>query len=439
MNNPILSAGTTLKNHTYRIRRLLGQGGFGAVYLAEDLSRKTLCAIKESFDTSPRAQAQFATEATILMLLQHRALTPVTDHFVEPSGQQYLVMEYVEGQDLAELLDRRGPLPEKDVLVWMDQVLDAAAYLHAYKPRSVIHRDIKPDNIRLLPDGRTVRLVDFGIAKIGGAADRTRSAARGVTPGFSPPEQYGTGTDTFSDVYALGATLYNLLTNVVPPVSVDIAHSGAQLIPPRHLNPQISPQVEQVILTAMQISPALRFPNAGEMRKALQGQRPATITTTCPDCGTQVRPGAHFCPNCGRTMAMMPPFDFKQAGFQAHNVAELVRGCDTYWQEALGYFRHGEFDAWLAKLGPSGQQLAGQSKAIRARHSDPSAALEEFLEAAAPTRSLPMLTVNPTSLDFGPLRLGDSKVLALDLSNSGRGYLYGTIQASQPWIQAHPA
>lgn len=314
----ILSPGIELKNNTYRIRSLLGQGGFGAVYLAEDLGQKTLCAIKESFDTSPGAQAQFAQEATILMLLQHPALTQVTDHFVEPSGQQYLVMEYVDGQDLGELLSQQGSLPEQDVLVWMDQVLDAAAHLHANKPRSVIHRDIKPDNIRLLRDGRRVKLVDFGIAKI-------------------------------------------------------------------------------------------------------------------------VRASARFCDKCGHPTAPLPPFQFKQAGYQAADVAELVRGCDSYWPEALGYFRNGQIAAWLDTLGARGKQLAGESKALRAKHSDPSAALEEFLQIAAPTRSLPILTVSPGVLDFGSLRLGDSKVLALSISNSGRGYLHGTLQAQAAWLQVHPA
>ena len=333
---------------------------------------------------------------------------------------------------------QRGPLPEKDVLAWLDQVLDAVAYLHAYQPRSVIHRDIKPDNLRLLPDGKTVKLVDFGIAKIGGAGDKTRDVARAATQGFAPPEQYGSGTDTYSDVYALGATLYNLLTNVVPPVSIDIAHAGARLVEPRRLNPQISPQTEQVILTAMQIDPKLRFPNAGAMRQALQGKLPATVLATCPHCGQAVRAGSKFCPSCGHALAAVAPFRFQKAGFDARTVQDLVRACDTYWDEALDYFRRGDFDAWLGRLSAQGQQLAAQGKALRSKHSDPAAALEEFLEVAAPTRSLPILTVNPTSLDAGALRTGDSKVLPIAIANSGRGYLFGTLQADQPWIQAHP-
>ena len=117
----------------------------------------------------------------------------------------------------------------------------------------------------------------------------------------------------------------------------------------------------------------------------------------------------------------------------------MVSSCDTYWDEAIGYFRRGEFDVWLNQLGPAGQQLVAQSRALRARYNDPSAALEEFLEAAAPARSRPILTANPAMLDVGALRAGDSKVLTVTLSNSGRGYLHGNLQAQPAWIQVHPA
>ena len=440
----ILLPGTTLKDNSYRVQHLLGQGGFGNVYLADDLIMNRPCAIKESFDNSPGAQAQFEVEARILANLSHSHLPRVTDNFIEPSGQQYLVMEYVEGEDLGALLERSGPLPEGKVRDWMDQVLDAVAYLHAYQPRPVIHRDMKPDNIRLLPDGKTVKLVDFGIAKIGGASVGTRRAAWGVTPGFSPLEQYSnlpssTGTDTYSDVYALGATLYNLLTNTVPPEATARGPSGAQLAPPRHLNPQISADMEQIILTAIQMDPHLRFPNAGEMRQALRGQRPPTVSLACPHCHAPVRAGARFCPACGRPVGRVAPFVFQKANCRAKDVKELVRGCDTHWEEALDYFRRGDFDAWLRQLGPAGGQLAAQAQAIRATHSDPSAALQEFLQVADPTRSLPLLTTNPVKLDLGPLRAGDSKVVAVTVANSGRGYLHGTVQVRPAWIQVHPA
>ena len=435
---PVLPPGTTLKGNTYRIERLLGVGGFGHVYLATDLIIQKLCAIKESFDTSPGAQAQFEVEARILKNLDHPNLVRVTDSFIEPSGKMYMVVEYVEGEDLSDILDRSGPLPEDKVLAWMEPIFDAVEYLHTYQPRPIIHRDIKPANIRLLPDGKTVKLVDFGIAKIGGKTDKTRPAARAYTPGFSPPEQYGTGTDTYSDVYALGVTLYNLLTGQVPPESVDIAHSGATLKPPRYLNPNISPLTEQVIMQAMSIAPAQRYKTAGQMWLALKAKIPTVPAVTCPHCGAGVRVGATFCQVCGKPIAPPKPFTFKRSGYQAHNIKELVGACDRYWDEGKDAFWRGQFEPWLRSLGAD--RLAAQARAIRSKHSNPSAAMEEFLEAADPTRSLPILTVGKSILDFGTLRRGDTKALSLVISNSGRGYLHGNLDAKpSAWLSVHPA
>lgn len=437
MDVKILQAGVFLKHNSYQINRLLGQGGFGAVYLADDMILEKPCAIKESFDNSPGAQAQFEVEARILANLNHPHLPRVTDNFVEPaSGLQYLVMEYVQGQNLAEILERSGPPAEAQVRTWADQVLDALAYLHTHQPRSIIHRDVKPDNIRLLDDGKTVKLVDFGIAKLGGAGEQTRKGARGATPGYSPPEQYGSGgTGPYSDVYALGATLYHLLTNILPPDAIDRAYSGAQLLPPRQLNPTISEALEQIILTAMQLQPSLRFPDAAEMRAALQNKRPTVILVSCPHCGSIVRPEAKFCPSCGKPITTIKPLVFQKSGFQATNLQELVRGCDTYWEEASQSFQRGEIDSWLSSLGSDGEKLAHQAQSLRAHHSDSSAALEAFLSKAAPTRSYPILTIQPENLDAGILTFDEGKNLTLQITNSGRGYLHGTLQAQPSWIQ----
>ncbi len=372
-----LPPGTLLKNSSYRIDRLLGQGGFGAVYLADDLILEKQCAIKESQESSSDAQAQFEVEARILANLDQPHLPRVTDNFIEKSsGLLYLVMEYVEGQNLGDLVAQVGPLPEEEVLEWADQVLGALAYLHAHRPRPIIHRDVKPDNIRLLPDGRTVKLVDFGIAKLGGAADATHHGARGATPGFAPPEQYGSGTSPSSDVYSLGATLYNLLTGSMPPDAIDRAYAKKQLVPPRQINPKISEKMEQIILTAMQLDPTLRFPDAQEMRLALQGSRPAEILSACPHCQQPVRPNARFCPSCGKKISTARPFVFNRSGLRANNLAELVSGIDAHWGEALEYFQRGELDAWLADLSPEGEKLAEQGQTLRLRYSDPSAAME---------------------------------------------------------------
>ena len=148
----------------YRIVRLVGQGGFGAVYRAWDMNLKVPVALKENADTGPEAQRQFEREAHLLANLRHANLPRVSDHFGVPGQGQYLVMDFVEGKSLAALLaERGGPLSEVAVLPWIRQVCDALEYLHSRIP-PVIHRDIKPDNIIIGPDGRAM-LVDFGISK----------------------------------------------------------------------------------------------------------------------------------------------------------------------------------------------------------------------------------------------------------------------------------
>ena len=148
----------------------------GAVYQAQDtrLGNRAV-AVKENFDASSEAQAQFQLEATTLASLIHPNLPRVNDHFIEPSGKQYLVMDFVEGQDLQEMLDQRGRLGEAQARPWIEQVCEALEYLHGQNP-PVIHRDLKPANIKITPSGRAM-LVDFGIAKQYRAGQKTMAAA----------------------------------------------------------------------------------------------------------------------------------------------------------------------------------------------------------------------------------------------------------------------
>ena len=290
-----LSPGQILNNR-YRIVQQLGVGGFGAVYKAMDIHLKVSCAVKENFDTSPEAERQFAREANILATLHHPNLPRVTDHFSLPGQGQYLVMDFVEGQDLEKVMEQakqqaKGPLPEAQVLEWAEQVCAALAYLHAHQP-PVIHRDIKPANIRLTPGGKAM-LVDFGIAKFYDPKQRTTQGARAVTPGFSPPEQYGQkSTDGRTDIYALGATLYMLLSGQAPPESIERV-TGTPLPPLRSLNPAVSPQTEQVVHAAMALLPDDRYASILELAAALSGQ---TLSLPAAQSGsqplvTQILPG----------------------------------------------------------------------------------------------------------------------------------------------------
>jgi serine/threonine protein kinase/protein-disulfide isomerase len=270
-----LAAGQVLANR-YRIATLLGQGGFGAVYKAWDIKLNGPCAIKENFDTSPEAEKQFAREASILFNLRHPNLPMVYDYFSVPGQGQYLGMVYIEGEDLQQLLDRQqGSLPEAQVLPWMRQVGEALSYLHSQQP-PVIHRDIKPANIKITPQGQAV-LVDFGIAKIYDPQLRTTVGARAVTPGYSPPEQYGRGsTDARSDLYALGATVYALLTGAEPPDSVDLVAGAKTAGRISSLNPQVSAAVDEAVSRAMQLDREQRFPTVADFSKALLSV-PATV------------------------------------------------------------------------------------------------------------------------------------------------------------------
>ncbi len=350
-----LTTGQVLQGR-YRIVRLLGEGGYGAVYLVQDmrLGGKSM-ALKESFNSSPEAQQQFQLEASLLANLIHPHLPRVSDYFIEPSGRQYLVMDYVEGQDLTEmLLQRQTPVPEGQAVTWMFQICQAVAHLHSQRPNPIIHRDIKPSNVKITPTGQAV-LVDFGIAKIYVPKKGTAPIAKAVSPGFSPPEQYAGGTDARSDVYALGATLYALVTATVPLDAFDRFVKGTPLAPPTRHNPRVTPALEQVIMQAMELDPRRRFSSAQEMLQALQAclsgrPAPAPVSTaepTCPRCRTVNRSGAKFCLACGTrlvapapapsppALAGSPELNFELGNAYARN-NQLEQAIQAYRQALVG-------------------------------------------------------------------------------------------------------
>lgn len=262
----------TLLNGRYRILAELGRGGMGAVYQARDESLGVDVAIKENLFVSPAFAEAFEREARLLAGLRHPSLPRVTDHFVLPAEGQYLVMDFITGEDLRQRLARTGqPLREADVVGWARHILGALKYLHV-RERPIIHRDIKPGNIKLTAEGRAV-LVDFGLAKVHDAAHNTATGVRALTPGFSPPEQYGSGrASPRSDIYALGATLYNLLGGQPPEDALQRALGQATLIPLAALNPLVSARLVAVVERCLALKPDDRYANAAEVLAALDGQ-----------------------------------------------------------------------------------------------------------------------------------------------------------------------
>jgi serine/threonine protein kinase len=272
-----LKAGTLLRNR-YRIETVLGQGGMGAVYRAVDTSLGVTVAVKENLFTTAEFANQFVREARILANLRHAGLPRVTDHFVVEGEGQYLVMDFIAGEDLRERLERTGEVPEEEALPWFLDICDALSYLHTRIP-AILHRDVKPGNIKLTPDGRGV-LVDFGLAKVVEGTGTTTTGAKAMTPGFSPPEQYGTGrTDPRTDIYSLAATMYAAFTARIPEDALERAMGREHLTPLRQRNPSVSVSIARSIEKALEVRPDDRYQTMAEFSAALRAASTASRPT----------------------------------------------------------------------------------------------------------------------------------------------------------------
>jgi len=307
-----LEAGTLLRDR-YEILGLIGQGGMGAVYKAADRRLPgRLCALKEiwpppgiSAKALSQAREQFLREASTLARLDQANLPKVSDYFTMPPsstsdrgsddpnllaiGRDYLVMDYVPGLDLHQVIQeahRDGQfLAERQVVDWMAQLCDALSYLHSQDP-PVFHRDVKPGNVKLTPDGR-IKLVDFGLVKPLDPEDpNTLTGLRGIgSLPYTPIEQSAGElghTDARSDIYALGATLYHLLTGHPPASAQDRFVDPASLVPPRQVNPAISPGVERAVLAALALHPRERPESVAAWRRMLLGDAVTIPVTVHP-------------------------------------------------------------------------------------------------------------------------------------------------------------
>jgi serine/threonine protein kinase/Tol biopolymer transport system component len=262
-----LKKGTLLRKR-YRIVEILGQGGMGAVYRAVDENLGMDVAVKENLFTTDEFARQFRLEAVILASLRHANLPRVTDHFVIPDQGQYLIMDFIDGEDLRQRMERAGPIPAEEAILVGAAMCDALEYLHTRNP-SIIHRDLKPGNIRITPDGH-IFLVDFGLAKLVKGSQATTTGARAMTPGYSPPEQYGNARTTpRTDVYSLGATLYATLAGVIPEDSLARAMDNLELTSLRKHNPAVPRKLAAAIEKAMAVHQEDRFQSAQEFKQAL--------------------------------------------------------------------------------------------------------------------------------------------------------------------------
>jgi serine/threonine protein kinase len=275
-------AQNTLIQNRYLIVQLIGKGGMGEVYLAVDQRLGSAIALKRTFFAGDETLGSaFEREARVLARMRHPVLPKVSDHFGE-GDEQFLVMEHISGDDLSKRLEAaQKPFPVSWVMFWADQLLDALSYIHSHEP-PIIHRDIKPQNLKLTDENHII-LLDFGLSKtstgqtnIGPNSTGSTGSVVGYTPHYAPMEQIrGIGTSARSDIYSLSATLYQLLTNSVPIDALSRADSMLNgdpdpVRPLSELNPEVPEDISAVILRGMEVSQERRFENAREMQKSLR-------------------------------------------------------------------------------------------------------------------------------------------------------------------------
>jgi len=276
--NPVgpLPEGAVLENR-YTIVNLIKIGGMGAVYKAKNNKLDSICAIKEllppygTLERHSRVTEWFKREAKLMAGLDHPNLPGVFDYFVS-NGRYYLVMTFIEGEDLECKLEKEGNpgLPSEKVLAWAKEIAGVLSYLHNQNP-PVIYRDMKPSNIMIHKDGRAI-LVDFGLARVIHHDSRSQKTAIGTT-GYAPPEQWRGRAEARSDIYALGATLYHLLTGIEP--------LPFRFEPLSKILPEIPPYLEMIIMKALRDNPEERFSCAEEMQKAMgYGEEKTVIRVT---------------------------------------------------------------------------------------------------------------------------------------------------------------
>jgi formylglycine-generating enzyme required for sulfatase activity/serine/threonine protein kinase len=405
-----LQPGQTMKGGAYRIVRPLSKGGMGALYLTEDVGAfNRLCVIKEMLDyfdpINPqevvKARQRFEDEARVLAKLKHSGIPDIYTFFSE-LGRNYIVMEFVEGKNLEQRLAREGVQKLEDVARWGVQVCKVLEYLTRVQPDPVVHHDIKPANLILDKNSGEVRLVDFGTAKArltlqpGGKVGLQKSSIYG-TVGYAPPEQYQAQSEPRSDVFALAATMYHLLTGDDPrqhPFSF----------------PQLSglpAQMRDLLIQSLEQDVGQRL-TAAQMRQGLE-------MILSPVTGKE-------------------PFHFR-SGLVARDEAEMAMCCDQNWGDGKHHLYRGDFEEWLRRWGRA--DLETQATTLRSRYErgDRDAGLDAFVRLLAPNFPQPALQVATGKLDFGNIGRGEQRIVDVLVGNAGRGYMQVTVSSNAPWVR----
>jgi serine/threonine protein kinase len=306
-SSPLPGAAGQVIGGRYQLDQALATGGFGVVYKATDTRTGDPVAVKEMIAADPKEfnlrRTFFRREAEILRALQHVPIVPRLYDFIEDGGAAYLALEFIPGDNLLTLLDRPGakPFPVPRVAAWGAKICEALAHMHRMDP-PLIHRDMKPENIMLLPDGATIRLIDFGTAREMGHGTKARGVAKTkvYTEGYAPPEQVIGKPEPRSDLFALAGTLYHLATGHAP----DGFFTGRELL--RKL-PEFSEGERWFYeLIAVNLSEDVndRYLTARDMRGDLERGR-ITREIYCPKCGTATPAREPYCRGCAGPMA--PP------------------------------------------------------------------------------------------------------------------------------------
>ncbi len=310
-----LSEGTILKSR-YKIIKKIGGGGFGQVYLAEDTLKESLWAVKEmdvedlSDKDRTEIREQFWFEAKILVKLSHPQLPKIEDFF-EDNEKYYIVMEYIKGKDLFDLIKLSSePFPVEEVTQWVIKICNVLEYLHKQKPQAVIFRDLKPENV-MLSDTGEIKLIDFGISKLFDVNRHTRNYAKAASPYFSSPEQYGgKTTDTRSDIFSLGATMYYIYTGNFPVDAIERAINEIPIPVPSNFNSKIPKQLDNIILKAMELNKENRYQTVEEITEALlaciaPGEKAKEQKKICLKCQRENPYMSRFCGRCGLPLIEM--------------------------------------------------------------------------------------------------------------------------------------